>query len=145
MSYAFISYSSKNQAAADAMKKLLEKNNIATWMAPGDIPPASTYAKEINSAIRNCACMVLMLTNDAQNSVWVAKEVERAVHYRKPVLPIQLEQVVLNDEFEFYISTNQIVAVNRIDESSPELPYSLLLCISLFTTLHYTTSICQKQ
>lgn len=121
MGYAFISYSSKNQAAADAMKKLLEKNNIATWMAPGDIPPASTYAKEINSAIRNCACMVLMLTNDAQNSVWVAKEVERAVHYRKPVLPIQLEQVVLNDEFEFYISTNQIVAVNRIDESSPEL------------------------
>ena len=125
MSYAFISYSSKNQAAADAMKKLLEKNNIATWMAPGDIPPASTYAKEINSAIRNCACMVLMLTNDAQNSVWVAKEVERAVHYRKPVLPLQLEDVVLNDEFEFYLSTNQIVAVNRIDETSAELQRAL--------------------
>ncbi len=121
MCYVFISYSSKNQAAADAMKKLLDKNGIASWMAPGDIPPASTYAKEINSAIRNCACMVLMLTNDAQNSIWVAKEVERAVHYCKPVLPIQLEDVVLNDEFEFYISTNQIVAVNRIDESSPEL------------------------
>lgn len=125
MGYVFISYSSKNQAAADAMKKLLEKNNITTWMAPGDIPPASTYAKEINSAIRNCACMVLMLTNDAQNSVWVAKEVERAVHYRKPVLPLQLEQVVLNDEFEFYLSTNQIVAVNRIDETSAELQRAL--------------------
>ncbi|MBQ6950227.1 MAG: TIR domain-containing protein [Clostridia bacterium] len=125
MGYVFISYSSKNQAAADAMKKLLEKNNIATWMAPGDIPPASTYAKEINSAIRNCACMVLMLTNDAQNSIWVAKEVERAVHYCKPVLPIQLEDVVLNDEFEFYISTNQIVAVNRIDETYAELQRAL--------------------
>lgn len=125
MGYAFISYSSKNQSAADAMKKLLDKNGIASWMAPGDIPPASTYATEINKAIKNCSCMVLMLTNDAQNSVWVAKEVERAVHYHKPVLPIQLEDVVLNDEFEFYISTNQIVAVNRMDESSPELQRAL--------------------
>ncbi len=125
MGYAFISYSSKNQSAADAMKKLLDKNSIASWMAPGDIPPASTYATEINKAIKNCSCMVLMLTNDAQNSVWVAKEVERAVHYHKPVLPIQLEDVVLNDEFEFYISTNQIVAVNRMDESSPELQRAL--------------------
>ena len=116
--YTFISYSSKNQADADAMRDVLQKNGIQTWMAPGDIPPGSKYAQVINGAVKNCTCFILMLSNDSQNSVWVAKEVERAVCYQKPIIPVMLEDVVLNDEFVFYISTDQIVAVKKIDEES---------------------------
>ena len=121
MPYAFISYSTQNQAAADAMREFLKKNQIDTWMAPGDIPAGQRYAAVIAQAVKDCACVVLMLTDAAQNSVWVAKEIERAVNYRKPIIPVQLEDVVLNNEFELYISSDQIVAVQKIDERSPEL------------------------
>ncbi len=120
MGYVFISYSSKEQDKADAMKKVLEKNDIRTWMAPGDIPAGSKYAEIINRAIKECACVILMLSEASQGSVWVAKEVERAVHYHKPIIPVQLENVVLNDEFEFYISTDHIVALQKIDENASE-------------------------
>ncbi len=120
MGYAFISYSTKNQVWADSVRELFRKNSIETWMAPGDIPAGSKYAMVINRAIKDCSCFVLLLTEDSQNSVWVSKEVERAVNYRKAVIPIQLEDVVLNDEFEFYISTDQVVAMNRIDGDSEE-------------------------
>lgn len=118
MGYAFISYSTKNQMSADAMYMLLKKNEISAWMAPGDIPAGYKYADVINKAIKDCSCVVLLLSNAALNSVWVPKEVERAVNYRKPIIPVQLEDVILNDEFEMYISTDQIVAVQKFDESS---------------------------
>lgn len=121
MGYAFISYSTKEQSSADAMKKLLEKQGIQTWMAPGDIPAGNKYARVINQAIKGCSCFVLMLSNNSQNSVWVSKEVERAVNYRKPIIPVQLEDLTLNDEFEIYISTDQVVAVKTIDENNYEI------------------------
>lgn len=121
MGYAFISYSSKNRDAADAIRSLLIKNKIDTWMAPNDIPAGSKYAQVIGKAVKNCACFVLMLTNDSQKSLWVAKEVERAINYRKTIIPIQLEDIQLNDEFEMYISTDQIIAVRKIDEHTDEI------------------------
>lgn len=121
MGYAFISYSSKDQASAEAMRGLLNEKGIRTWMAPWDIPAGSMYAKVINQAIKGCACFILILSDNAQNSIWVAKEVERAVNYRRPIIPVKIEDVLLNDEFEFFISTSQIVAVPNIERDTKEI------------------------
>lgn len=121
MSYVFISYSTANQDSANALRNLFSKHGYRTWMAPYDIPPGSKYAEVINKAIKGCDCFALLLTNQSQNSVWVSKEVERAVNYRKVIIPITLESVILNDEFELYISTDQIVPVKTISEDSAEI------------------------
>ena len=121
MGYAFISYSSKNKDSADAIRNLFQKHQIDTWMAPNNIPVGSKYAQVINHALKECACLVLLLTQNAQDSLWVAKEVERAINYKKVIIPIQLEDLVLNDEFEFYICTDQVVFVSKIDESTTEI------------------------
>ncbi len=121
MGYAFISYSTKNQIAADSVNKILKDNGIETWMAPADIPPGEKYAGVISQAIRGCSCFVLLLSNDSQSSVWVAKECERAVSNRKTVIPVQLEEVVLNDEFELYISSNHAIPLHRIDHNSESM------------------------
>lgn len=116
MSYVFISYSTKNQSTADAVYKLLNDVGIEVWMAPNNIPAGSQYAQVIDRAIEDCSCFILLLSNDAQNSVWVSKEVELAVHYHKTIIPVQLEELTLNDEFETYISTNQIITMQKIDK-----------------------------
>lgn len=54
MGYAFISYSSKNKSLADSMRQLLNKNNIASWMAPYDIPAGSKYAKVYKNNFMIC-------------------------------------------------------------------------------------------
>ena len=119
--YVFISYSTKNQEEANAIRYYLEKNGINTWMAPYDIPPGNTYAKVINQAIQQCSCCVLVLSNESQQSMWVPREIERAINYHKILIPISIETVILNDEFELYISTNQIVNVGKINDNSTEL------------------------
>ncbi len=121
MGYAFISYSSKNREVTDEIRYILSKNNIDSWVAPDDIPGGSKYAQVINKAIKNCSSFVLLLTEASMNSQWVAKEVERAIHYKKTIIPIKLEDVVLTDEFELYISTAQILTMTDTTESSFEM------------------------
>lgn len=121
MGYAFISYSSKNLEDALTIRSLLTNRGVRVWMAPGDIPAGSNYAGVLTRAIRNSECLVLLLTNESQNSTWVDKEVERALSYRKPVIPIALEMIDLNDSFEFYLGNQQIVPVRQISGNNKEL------------------------
>ena len=118
--YVFISYSSKNQQSADAVRMLLTDNAISSWMAPYDIPAGSKYAYEINDAIEGCACLVLLLTEESQASEFVEKEVERAITYKKTIIPIQLGNIILNSGFKYYLGNSQIIALTRIDENSEE-------------------------
>ena len=121
MGYAFISYSSKNQQMADSFRTLFNQNGIGTWMAPGDIPFGSTYTSTINRAIKEASCFVLLLSESAQSSKWVPNETERAVSYGKTIFTILLDDVPMNDDFEFMLSTSQAVAIRKIDDSDEKI------------------------
>ena len=118
--YVFISYSSKNQQMADSVRLLLKENNIPCWMAPYDIPAGNRYAYVINDALEKCSCLLLLLTNASQMSQFVEREIERAITYKKPILPMQLEDLELNSGFKFYIGNSQIIAVPEIRADAPE-------------------------
>ena len=118
--YVFISYSSQNQQMADSVRLLLKENNISCWMAPYDIPAGSRYAYVINDALEKCSCLLLLLTNASQMSQFVEREIERAITYKKPILPMQLEDLELNSGFKFFIGNSQIIAVPEIRADAPE-------------------------
>ena len=119
--YVFISYSTQNQEYADAMRYLLEQAGIKTWMAPYDIPAGKKYAAVINDAIEEASCVLLLLSEQSQASIWVEKEIERAVSNRKPIVSMHLDESQLSSEFKLYISDRQIVPVKKIDESDPNV------------------------
>lgn len=103
----FISYSSKDSQQAETVRNILEKNSIPCWMAPRDIPGGSNYTKEIPTAIRGCQVFVLILSQNAQESHWVLKELDSAVNAGKVILPFMLEDCQLNDEFNFLLTGAQ--------------------------------------
>ena len=107
MRQVFISYSTKDQHQAEAVRNVIEQNGISCWMAPRDIPGGSNYTKEIPTAIRDCQAFVLMLSQNAQNSHWVLKELDSAVNEGKIILPFQLEDITLTDEFNFLLTGAQ--------------------------------------
>jgi hypothetical protein len=51
----FISHSSVNKKAADAICHALEQNGVKCWIAPRDIPPGANYGGEIIKGIKNWA------------------------------------------------------------------------------------------
>ena len=68
-----ISYSSKDSAISHKIKKYIESKGIKCWMAPESIPPGSNYGAEIPYGIENSDSFLLILSENAQNSLWVAK------------------------------------------------------------------------
>lgn len=103
----FISYSSKDFDKVNSVKNILEINGISCWMAPQCIPPGSSYAKEIPMAIKNCKVFLLMLTSKSQESQWVPKEVSLALSETKCVIPFVIEDCILTDMFNFFLTDVQ--------------------------------------
>ena len=118
----FISYSSKEMDEASMVEAVLEKNGIACWMAPQSIPGGSNYAKEIPVAIKQCKVFLLILSEQAQNSIWVLKELDKAINEKKLILPLMIEDCILIDEFDFFLTGAQrYEAFKRKEEVLKEL------------------------
>lgn len=103
----FISYKAEEFEEADWVKSVLEQNGISCWMAPSSIKGGSSYASEIPQAIRECKVFVLILSEKAQESKWVPKEIDQAINENKIILPFMLENCKLKDDFNFYLSNVQ--------------------------------------
>ena len=103
----FISYSSKDFNKVNTVKDILEINGISCWMAPQSIPAGSSYAKEIPIAIRECKVFLLMITPKSQESQWVPKEVSVALSECKCVIPFVIEECILTDMFNFFLTDVQ--------------------------------------
>lgn len=103
----FISYKAEEFDDANWVKSVLEKNGISCWMAPMCIKGGSSYATEIPRAIRNCKVFVLILSEKAQISKWVPKELDQAINENKIIMPFMLENCSLKDDFNFYLTNVQ--------------------------------------
>lgn len=118
--HVFISYKSEEKDKADAVKAYVEKLGYPCWMAPDSLHRRGTqdYGDDIHRAIRECRCLLFMLSPRALGSWWIRKEVQYAMaECRKPVIPfliapipetkreedslfidIHLEKQILNEE-----------------------------------------------
>ena len=119
--YVFISYSTKNQEYAEAALRLVKEDGISAWMAPYDIPAGSKYAHVINDAIKKCSCVLLLLSEQSQESEWVEKEIERAINYRKTIISMHIDESQLNDGFSFYLGNQQIVPIKSINKNDANI------------------------
>lgn len=101
---AFISYASADQAKAEEICFSLEARGLLCWIAPRDIRSGREYGDEIIRGIQQSRCLVLVLSEAANQSPFVRREVERAVSKRKPVFPIRIEEIVPSPSLELFVS-----------------------------------------
>lgn len=101
---AFISYSSINQAVAQTLCRALEARGIRCWIAPRDVAAGMAYGEALLRAIETSRVFVLILSEGANRSPHVIREVERAVASGLPILPFKIEAVSLSKEMEYFIS-----------------------------------------
>src|SRR6185295_4663560 len=105
----FVSYASQDRDAAFRIVAYLEQNGISCWVAPRDVPPGVEYGQAIIEGIGDSRALVLILSDQSNESQFVRKEVERAVSKTKPVLPVRIREVTPSGSLEFFISSAQWV------------------------------------
>jgi hypothetical protein len=101
----FISYASRDKAAADVICAGLEQRSIRCWMAPRDIVPGVPWAESIIDAIEGSGVMLLLFSEASNKSVQVQREVERAVHKDVSLVPVRIENVMPTRTMEYFISS----------------------------------------
>lgn len=105
----FISHSSKNADDAARICEILEQNGSKCFIAPRDIRSGHPYAEELIDGIDRSAAVILLMSEEANHSPHVLREVERAVSKSIPILVYKLEEVVLSKSMEYYLMTHQWV------------------------------------
>ena len=103
----FISYSTKETDFAYKMCDLFEKVGLSCWIAPRNIQAGEEYGGEIIRGIEGSKVFFLCLSEGANKSQHVLREVERAVNRNMPIVVYQCEEVVLSKSMEYFLAPTQ--------------------------------------
>ena len=101
----FISHSSSDRAAAEAVLSALERAGHSCWIAPRDIVPGQEYGEAIVDAIRASRIFLLVLSASSVDSPQVRRETERAANADLPIIPFRIEDVQPSRSLEYFISS----------------------------------------
>jgi hypothetical protein len=113
---AFISYSSRDKATADATCAALEASGVRCWIAPRDITPGIEWGEAIIDGINQSRLLVLIFSANANESPQIRREIERAVGKGIPIIPFRIEDIAPTRSLEYFIG-----AVHWLDALTPPL------------------------
>ncbi|HEX4196443.1 MAG TPA: TIR domain-containing protein [Caulobacteraceae bacterium] len=102
----FICHSSKDKTIADAACATLEQRGVRCWVAPRDVMPGASWAASIVSAIEGSKLMLLIFSENANDSPQIEREIERAVDHRVPIVPFRIADILPTEALEYFISTS---------------------------------------
>ncbi len=110
----FVSYSSRNKDVADAIVAEMEQHGIRCWYAPRDVLTGQEWATAISHAIASVAVMVLVYTDESNNSKQVMNEVALAFNSGKTIVPFRMTNDKMSGELEYYLS--RVHWLDAVDE-----------------------------
>ena len=105
----FISYSSKQTDLAHRIFKILTSRGVSCWIAPESISPGSDYVNDIAIGLGITKLTVLVLTQDAEKSRWVQKEIKATISSKHILIPFQKEPYDISYTFNFMLQGEQIL------------------------------------
>lgn len=113
-----IIYDKAHDLCSNLLKSIDRKltENDISFVAYNDIIDGS-----VMHDIRSCNVLILLFTQDANESEFVLSCVDLAFNGKKPIVPLMLEDTLLSDEFKYYLGRKQWLVINddisdKIDE-----------------------------
>src|SRR4030042_181714 len=106
----FISYSyqgERDKRVAEAICTTLEAANIGCWMAPRDAIPGKGWAESIIKAIEASHIMVLVFSENSNQSLNVMREAEKAVEKNVTIIPFRIDDINPSENLEYPLSSTQ--------------------------------------
>lgn len=119
----FISYSAQDLEIANCIVNYLERNGINCFISSRDIPVGAEWATCIIEAIEHSELMVVVFTENYNNSFQVDREITICCDLeKKPIIPVKISDIPLKGLKKFYLSN-----INWITVDDNNGPYDLLL------------------
>jgi tetratricopeptide (TPR) repeat protein len=120
MNNLFISHSSQDDAFVRDLRAALADHGVSAWIDSRELLPGGLLAPEIQKAIRDASAFAVVVSTDALQSKWVAKELRYALDVQKergrdkyPVIPLSLNGTKLGGLEEFFDGEPIYLAVSN--------------------------------
>lgn len=104
----FISYKAEETEIVSWFRARIEEAGISCWMAADSIQGGSSYAAEIAYAVKNCKVFVLLLSKQAQESIWIEKELNLAIKNNKSIFYVRIENCEISEDFKKYLASGKL-------------------------------------
>jgi adenylate cyclase len=104
----FVCYASAD--GGDAARQIVmdfEKRGVKCWIAPRDVMPGASWPNAIVNGIELCRAMLLVVTDKANSSPEIEKEIGLANHLRKVIFPVRLDDVTLTGTLRYQTQNRQ--------------------------------------
>lgn len=88
MNHIFLSYSRKDLKYMEKLQSRLEGEGIPVWTDASLVAGTPEWTRAIAQAIDSSACMIAMISPDANESKWVAIETLRALNRNKNIITL---------------------------------------------------------
>lgn len=124
----FISYSTKNKSVADAVVSDLESHGIKCWYAPRNIMPGTEWVTAITEALNHSSVLVLIYTDDSNESRQVMNEIALQFNANKPIVPFRLCDTKMSSELEYYLT--RVHWLDALDKTLPQAIEELRMYVS---------------
>ena len=99
----FISHSSQDREAADAICAILERNGVSCWLAHRDILGSAEWAASIANALQQARIVLLIVSTNTNSSREIPREIHIADETKKPILPVGIEDAELTGALKYYV------------------------------------------
>ncbi len=103
----FISFSKQDAMVAQKICNELEREGIDCWIFTRDIAPGKNFPEVIVDAINQCQLLLLVFSENTNNSQHVIREINLAVSREIPIFSIRIENRVLGKALDYFISISQ--------------------------------------
>src|SRR5215471_2954474 len=108
-SYSVLSYASVDADRVLGLRDSLAARGVHVWMDRTDILPGANWQKSIESAIRECAVLLVVISHGSASSSEVEAEWTLALSLGKKVIPVVVDSDV---EIPFRLATLQYLRVD---------------------------------
>jgi len=104
----FVCHASEDGAAhARRLVADFETRGVKCWIAPRDIQPGKSWPSAIVAGIEGSRAMLLVLTDRANSSNEIEKEVTLAAHLHKIIFPVRMANIPLSGTLLYQIQSKQ--------------------------------------
>jgi TIR domain len=105
----FVSFSSQDKTQAIEIVNLLEAAALKCWISCRDVPHGEDFQDAIVSALERSSAMILVFSQNADNSREIKKELALASESGLFVLPVRIENAEPTKGFRYQLATRQYI------------------------------------
>ena len=107
----FVSYSSSDIETARRLVQHLEDTGLRCWIAARDISPGADFADQVLRAIDTSRAVVVLVSDAANSSPHVRRELERTIGLGREIIPLQVGATVSPDKLSYFFSGAQRIHI----------------------------------